>query len=79
MKSPSQEGFSAQVLLKLFVDDRPVEIAQVGPKSVRLREPLAGIEGKMALLVIRIGRTIKRRQILLTRVLPDDPFEIQYV
>ncbi len=79
MNTPPQEGFSAQVLLKLFVDDRPVEIAQVGPKSVRLREPLTGFEGKMALLVIRIGKTRKRWRIVLTRAMPNDPFEIQYI
>lgn len=80
MKSPPQEGFSADVLLELFVDQTPIEVAQVGPRSVRLREPPSfDFEGKMALLVIRIGRTRKKREILLTRLAPDDPLEIEYL
>lgn len=79
MNSPPQEGFSAQVHLKLLVDDQPVELAQVGPRSLRLRQPCNGIEGKLALLVIRVGRTLKKREILLTRVVPDDPHEIEYI
>jgi hypothetical protein len=79
MKSPLQEGFSAPVLLELLVDNRPIEVAQIGPKSIRLRETPAGIEGKMGILTIRIGRTLKRREILLTRATQDDPLEIEYL
>jgi hypothetical protein len=78
MKAPPQEGFSARVLLKLFVDGSPVPVSQVGPSTVRLQEPRPDLEGKMALLVIRIGRTRKRRRICLTHALPDDPHEIAY-
>lgn len=67
------------MLLELFVDNRPIEVAQIGPKSIRLREPSTEIEGKMATLTIRIGRTVKRRDILLTHAVPDDPLEIEYI
>jgi hypothetical protein len=79
MKSPLQEGFSAPVRLELLVDNRPIEVAQIGPKSIRLREPNVEIEGKMGILTITIGRTLKRRKILLTRVVLDDPLEIEYL
>lgn len=79
MKAPLQEGFSARVVLKLFVDGRKIEVAQIGPDSVRLRTPSSDLEGKLALLVIRIGRTRKRRKILLTTYATDDPREIQYL
>lgn len=79
MKLPPQDGFSARVLLKLVVDGRPVEVCQIGPTTVRLREPLPGAEGKLARLTIRIGRSRKRREILLTGADPDDPREIRYI
>lgn len=78
MKLPPQEGFSARVLLKLFVDGKSVPVSQVGPNTVRLQQPCPEIEGKMASLVIRIGRTRKRRRVCLTNALPDDPREIRY-
>lgn len=65
--------------LELLVDNRPIEVAQIGPKSIRLREPNVEIEGKMGILTITIGRTLKRRKILLTRVVLDDPLEIEYL
>ena len=78
MKAPLQEGFSARVLLKLIVEGDSVPISQVGPSTVRLQKPRPDIEGKMAILIIRIGRTRKRRHVVLTHALPDDPHEIQY-
>lgn len=78
MKAPFQEGFSTRVHLRLYVDGQKIGVAQVGPDIIRLRRPCLGIEGKEALLVIRIGRTRKRRQIILGRFVPEDPKEIRY-
>ena len=75
---PAQEGFSVPVLLELFVDGEAVEIAQVGPTSLRLRKANPAVEGKPATLVITIGSDRKTQDIVLSHALPNDPREIQY-
>jgi len=78
MTRTSPEGFSALVALELFIDGEPVELAQVGPKTVRLRRPMPGIEGKAARLVITVGSTRKTQDIILSRCSPTDRREVSY-
>jgi hypothetical protein len=73
-----QEGFSAPISIELFVDGEPVEVAQVGPNTIRLRQPMPGIQGKAAKLVITIGSTRKKQDIILSQCSPTDPSEVSY-
>jgi hypothetical protein len=73
-----QEGFSARVSLDLIVEGQSIPIAQVGPDSVRLREPTGGLEGKAAKLIMTVGSTRKTQDIILSKCSPTDPKEVSY-
>jgi hypothetical protein len=66
------------VSLKLIVDGQVIELGQVGPEFVRLREPMQGLEGKAAQLVIRVGSTRKIQEIILAQRSSTDPKSISY-
>jgi hypothetical protein len=75
---PPQQGFSASVSLTLLVDGQPVEVAQLGPRSIFLREPAQEITQKPATLIIEIGQSRETQQIVLSGVSPNDPREVFY-
>jgi hypothetical protein len=72
-------GFSARISLSMFVDGASIAIAQVGPKTVRLRQPDANLVGKHARLVIQVGNGRKTQDIFLTGTSGDDPLEMVYL
>ena len=75
---PPQQGFSASVSLTLLVDGQPIEVAQLGPRSIILREPAQAIAQKPATLIIEIGQSRETQQIVLSGISPSDPREVLY-
>jgi hypothetical protein len=75
---PPQVGFSASVSLTLIVNGQPVEVAQLGPRSIILREPAQAIAQQPATLVVRVGDNQKTQQVILGAVSRDNPCEVLY-
>jgi hypothetical protein len=73
-----QDGFSAHVTLGIIVDGQRIDIAKVGPKTLRLRQPMQGLEGKAAKLIMTVGSTRKTQDIILSKCSPTDPKEVSY-
>ena len=78
MPKPLQEGFSAIVRLRLFVDGNVFELSHVGPNLLRLRRPIEGLSGKPGRLEITIGSSRKTQDIMLARPSDDDPQAVAY-
>ncbi len=78
MAKPTQEGFSAKVRLRLFVDGNLVELSHVGPERLRLRHPVSGLIGKPGRLEITIGSSRKTQDIMLSGSSSEDPQEVSY-
>lgn len=62
----------------MIVEGELIDIAKVGPKTLRLRQPVPGLEGKSARLVMRVGSTRKIQDIVLSHYSPTDPKEMSY-
>jgi len=72
------DGYSARVRLGLRVDGNQLDVAQVGPDSLILREPRAIAPSTVAKLIIEVDDKVEETSIMLAEGASGNDARVKY-